>query len=455
MFAHRFSAKDLKVQLKLAINRIKMLMRKKENQGLLAKKEVAELLGKDKVELARIKTELIIKDDYLIETLEILEVFFNVLLSRMGLIERQKEVHAEIREAVMTILWAGPRLEADITEMPKICSQLTARFGKPVAELAITNTENCASERVVSKMTVTTPLRSLVEAYLAAIAKTYNVAYNYIEPMDPSLMDPTMQATVTPDMFPDVPGSGTNTGDWGLPPTGGGGGGSGSGGGMPDLPFPVMPNPRPTSFNPTYDPSANPQPPPSGPYSNQQPPMPGGIFPPAGGPPPGGIFPPAGGPAFPSSAQAPQHHQPHHEQPKQQPPPSASAPAAASGGSGWDTMAPLPPGAAAPTSPPDVDKHSAGGQDAPSPRPAAPPYTADVTDDPFPVPPSDGGSSLGGGGGGVGERESPDSAGGALSPGFPTAPGQGGSGGGGGQPPGDVPEFDDLLARFKHLKGGD
>ena len=42
------------------------------------------------VELARIKTELIIKDDYLIETLEILEVYFNVVLSRMGLIERQK-----------------------------------------------------------------------------------------------------------------------------------------------------------------------------------------------------------------------------------------------------------------------------------------------------------------------------------------------------------------------------
>jgi hypothetical protein len=48
------------------------------------------------VELARIKTELIIKDDYLIETLEILEVYFNVVLSRMGLIERQKCVSPQL-----------------------------------------------------------------------------------------------------------------------------------------------------------------------------------------------------------------------------------------------------------------------------------------------------------------------------------------------------------------------
>jgi hypothetical protein len=40
------------------------------------------------------------------------------------------------------------------------------------------NTGELASDRVVKKMTVVTPPRALVEAYLAAIAKTYNVMYN-------------------------------------------------------------------------------------------------------------------------------------------------------------------------------------------------------------------------------------------------------------------------------------
>ena len=40
--------------------------------------------------LARIKTEQIIRDDYMIETLEIMEVYFNLLVSRFGLIEANK-----------------------------------------------------------------------------------------------------------------------------------------------------------------------------------------------------------------------------------------------------------------------------------------------------------------------------------------------------------------------------
>ena len=61
---------------------------------------------------------------------------------------------------------------------------LIAIFAQPdtvvqaVAEDAVCNTENLASDRVVKKMTVVTPPRNLVEAYLAAIAKTYNVMYN-------------------------------------------------------------------------------------------------------------------------------------------------------------------------------------------------------------------------------------------------------------------------------------
>lgn len=51
-------------------------------------------------------------------------------LTRASIANRCREVHPEIREAVMTILWAGPRLEADLAEMSKICSALTARFGK-------------------------------------------------------------------------------------------------------------------------------------------------------------------------------------------------------------------------------------------------------------------------------------------------------------------------------------
>lgn len=61
-------------------------------------------------------------------------VFTNFLVyfsrSRTLAILTCREVHPEIQEAIMTILWSGPRLEADVPELPKICKALEARFGK-------------------------------------------------------------------------------------------------------------------------------------------------------------------------------------------------------------------------------------------------------------------------------------------------------------------------------------
>ena len=64
-----------------------MLQKKKENQGVLSRKEIATLLGKNKEELARIRVEQIIRDDYVVEVLEILELYCTLLTSRFGLIE--------------------------------------------------------------------------------------------------------------------------------------------------------------------------------------------------------------------------------------------------------------------------------------------------------------------------------------------------------------------------------
>jgi vacuolar protein sorting-associated protein IST1 len=83
-----FSAEKLKVSLKLAVSRLKMLQNKKQAINQQQRREVALLLEKGKEESARIRAEHIIREDFTIEALEILELYCDLLLTRFGLVEQ-------------------------------------------------------------------------------------------------------------------------------------------------------------------------------------------------------------------------------------------------------------------------------------------------------------------------------------------------------------------------------
>lgn len=208
MFSSSYNPSKLKVNLKLCINRTQMLQKKKENQGVLAKKEVAQLLQKDKPELARIRTEQIIRDDYMIETLEIMEVYFSLLLSRFGLIDAVKVCDPGIREAVCTIIWAAPHLQAEVTEIKLVAAALSKRYGKEFTQQALENTDKgdntgtgWVSDRIIKKLRCTTPRAAIVTGYLQAIAKTYGIEYNFLEPLPLDVSNGGYSA----EMFPDPP----------------------------------------------------------------------------------------------------------------------------------------------------------------------------------------------------------------------------------------------------------
>lgn len=85
-----FNPTRLKVQLKLSINRLKMLQAKKNSLNQHQRREIATLLEKNKVESARIRVEHIIREDLVMEAMEILELYCDLLLARFGLLEQYK-----------------------------------------------------------------------------------------------------------------------------------------------------------------------------------------------------------------------------------------------------------------------------------------------------------------------------------------------------------------------------
>ncbi|KAI8816185.1 regulator of Vps4 activity in the MVB pathway-domain-containing protein [Fimicolochytrium jonesii] len=170
-----FNPTRTKVQLKLGINRLKLLQQKKTQLNAVARKEIASLLEKGKEDSARVRVEHIIREDFNIEAMEILELYSELLLARYGLLESMKHCDQAIAEAVNTIIYAAPRI--DVKELNMVRDQLIMKFGKEFAVAAMENQNDVVNSRIVHKLKVQTPDPVLVDQYLKTIAKAYDVPY--------------------------------------------------------------------------------------------------------------------------------------------------------------------------------------------------------------------------------------------------------------------------------------
>ncbi|KNC48598.1 uncharacterized protein AMSG_00375 [Thecamonas trahens ATCC 50062] len=217
----KFNPNTLKVQLKLAVNRLKLVQNKKSNKNKAARREIAQLLEAGKEESARIKVEHIIREDYTVEAYEILELYCDLLLARYGLVTAPgDECDTGIREAVETLIWAAPR--AEIKELPIVREQLIRRYGPDFAKAAMSADNEIINPRVRHKLSIMTPEVKLVNLYLSEIAKAHNIEF------DPGLeLEPIVNLYGTP------PPSGPAPGGPGAP--GGGTGGPGGPGVSADL----------------------------------------------------------------------------------------------------------------------------------------------------------------------------------------------------------------------------
>ncbi|XP_071973420.1 IST1 homolog isoform X6 [Engystomops pustulosus] len=176
MLKSGFKGERLRVNLRLAINRLKLLEKKKTEIALKARKEIADYLSSRKDERARIRVEHIIREDYMVEAMEILELYCDLLLARFGLIQSMRELDPGLAEAVSTVIWAAPRL-TEVSELHIVANQLCHKYSKEYGNLCRTNQIGTVSERLMHKLSPEAPPKILVEKYLIEIAKNYNVQF--------------------------------------------------------------------------------------------------------------------------------------------------------------------------------------------------------------------------------------------------------------------------------------
>lgn len=53
------------------------------------------------------------REDYLVEAMELVEMYCDLILARFGLVSQMKDLDEGIAEAVSSIIWVAPRLQTD------------------------------------------------------------------------------------------------------------------------------------------------------------------------------------------------------------------------------------------------------------------------------------------------------------------------------------------------------
>ncbi len=149
-----------------------MVQQKDEAVSKQQRRAMAQLLEAGKVESAKIRVENIIRSDITTELHEILELYCELLLARTGLMEGPT-CDAGLEEAVKSLIYAAPR--TDVKELQNVRTLLCEKYGKDFALVAIENSDEKVSEKVLKKLIVTPPSTELVNGYLEEIARTYGV----------------------------------------------------------------------------------------------------------------------------------------------------------------------------------------------------------------------------------------------------------------------------------------
>lgn len=173
----------MKVQLKLAIARLRMVQQRDEQMGKTQQRAMAQLLETGKIDSATIRVENIIRSDITTELHEMLELYCELLLARAGLME-SSVCDPGLEEAIKSIIYAAPKTE--IKELAAVRQLLGEKYGKEFVLAAMDNTDGKVNAKVVKKLSVEPPSKELVQGYLEEIARAYGVDWPKREKTTPA-----------------------------------------------------------------------------------------------------------------------------------------------------------------------------------------------------------------------------------------------------------------------------
>jgi vacuolar protein sorting-associated protein IST1 len=167
----------LKTNLNLIMHRLKLVEKKKMELNQKARRTIGEFLNAGKVDRAKIRVEQIVREDYIVEAMDLVESYCDFLLSRFGQLQSTETVDEGLATAISSLIWVTPFFESDVPELKTIADQLGKKYGKQYVTAARENSLKTVNETLIKKMSVQVPPKLLVEKYLVEIAKDQKIDY--------------------------------------------------------------------------------------------------------------------------------------------------------------------------------------------------------------------------------------------------------------------------------------
>ncbi|XP_059066929.1 uncharacterized protein LOC131050106 isoform X2 [Cryptomeria japonica] len=181
MFGKTFKPAKCKTALRLAISRIKLLKNKKELQLKQTRRDLAQLLQSGQEPSARIQVEHLIREQNIIGAYDFIEIFCELIVARLPMIESQKNCPIDLQEAISTLIFTAPRC-ADIPELSEIRSHFGSKYGKEFVASAAELRPECGVNRIViEKLSARAPNGEQKLKVMKEIAKEHQIKWDPTE----------------------------------------------------------------------------------------------------------------------------------------------------------------------------------------------------------------------------------------------------------------------------------
>ncbi|XP_019087775.1 PREDICTED: uncharacterized protein LOC104721920 isoform X2 [Camelina sativa] len=175
---HRsFKPAKCKTALQMAASRLKILKNKKDTQIKQLRRELAQLLESGQTQTAQIRVEHVVREEKTVAAYELVGIYCELLVARLGVIDSQKTCPNDLKEAVASVLYASQRL-TDVSELSDIVKHFTAKYGKDFVSAAIyLQPDSGVSRLLVDKLSVKAPDGPTKIKIFTEIAAQHNVTW--------------------------------------------------------------------------------------------------------------------------------------------------------------------------------------------------------------------------------------------------------------------------------------
>lgn len=178
LFRRGFNASKCKTAAKMAVARIKLLRNKRQVVVKQMRRDIALLLQSGQDANARIRVEHVIREQNVLAANEFIELFSELLVTRLSIISKRRECPADLKEGIASLIFAAPRC-SEIPELVAIRDVFEKKYGKDFVSAATDLRPNCGVNRtLIDKLSVRTPTGEFKLKIMKEIAKEYQIEWD-------------------------------------------------------------------------------------------------------------------------------------------------------------------------------------------------------------------------------------------------------------------------------------